>query len=330
MNYLQKNINCKELLAQFDDKREALILVYLFFEADEEGKVHSSIYALARQLNMHRQTLTRIINRLCEKGYTTWETTAAPGQRHLLYVTLDVTDGVTKDVTKDVTDGVTKDVTDGVTKKVTCSDEKNDSTTHSQSSRCNNTEDKTATSAMTLYMTQGVTQDVTQGVTTKEETKEKKEENPPAPPQEEKKQKKEENSPSPGRAREKNPRNKTTDPSATLEQRRQRFMETLSPYTDRYGEEMIRHFAEYWTEANRSLTRMRFEMQPTWSTHLRLARWARNEQSFHQNNNCHDSKHNFTSADYIREAQLHAINATEEFIRQAEIRRGGIPPHLPY
>ncbi len=249
MNNLPKNINCKELFDQFNDKREATALFHLLLEADGEGKVQSSIYALAQLLNIHRQTLTRIINRLCEKGYTTWETTAAPGQRHLLYVTLDVTDGVTKDVTKGVTDGVTKDVTDGVTKKVTCSDEKNDSTTHSQSSRCNNKEDKTATSTMTQDVTQGVTPDVTQGVTTKEETKEKKEENPPAPPQEEKKQKKEENSPSPGRAREKNPGNKTTDPSATLEQRRQRFMETLSPYTDRYGEEMIRHFSEYWTEA---------------------------------------------------------------------------------
>ena len=37
-----------------------------------------------------------------------------------------------------------------------------------------------------------------------------------------------------------------------------------------------------------------------------------------------------TSAEYIAEAQQYAIEATERFIREAEIKRGGVPPHLPF
>ena len=180
-----------------------------------------------------------------------------------------------------------------------------------------------------------VTLGVTRDVTNKEETKEKKEENPPAPPKEEKKQKKEENSPQPVHAREKKPESKKPEKkmastAATIEQRRTKFIDSLTAYSCRYGEEMISHFVEYWTETNRSNTRMRFEMQTTWNTHLRLARWARNEQTFNHNNNYHDTKHTITSAECIKQAQITAINATEEFIRQAEIRRGGVPPHLPF
>ena len=314
MNNLDNTtINCHELFAQFSNKLEAMILVYLLAEADSKGRVNCSIYALAQQLNMHRQTLTRIINNLCKKGYATWRNTAAHGQHHQLYVTYNVTDCVTDDVT------------DGVTDDVTCTQEKNDAVTPSVSSIFGNMENKLVTTDVTDVVTLGVTDNVT----CKKETKENKEENPPAPPKEEKKQKKEKISPSPVRAREKNPETKYASTKANIEQRRQDFINSLTSYTSRYGEEMIRHFGEYWTETNRTNTRMRFEMQNTWNTHLRLARWARNEHTFNQNNNNYDKKRP-TSADYIREAQLYAINATEEFIRQAEIRRGGVPPHLPF
>ena len=116
---------------------------------------------------------------------------------------------------------------------------------------------------------------------------------------------------------------------------------------------MITQFAEYWTEPNRSNTRMRFELQRTWSTSLRLARWARNDNAFNtppSNNRHHDNSNNAsndnssnnysnygnnriprpTSEDYVRAAQEYAIAQTEQFIREAEMRRGGVPPHLPF
>ena len=115
-----------------------------------------------------------------------------------------------------------------------------------------------------------------------------------------------------------------------LEQRRQRFVDALQPFAARYGQEMITQFAEYWTEPNRSNTRMRFELQRTWNTSLRLARWARNDYTFNSPNpNSYNTRRRPTSEDYIRAAQERAIAQTEQFIREAELRRGGVPPHLP-
>ena len=41
---------------------------------------------------------------------------------------------------------------------------------------------------------------------------------------------------------------------------------------------MIRAFFNYWSELNKSETRMRCEMQKTWEVGLRLATWAKNEK----------------------------------------------------
>lgn len=43
-----------------------------------------------------------------------------------------------------------------------------------------------------------------------------------------------------------------------------------------YAEEMKQEFFEYWTEPNKSGTKLRFELEKTWSTSRRLSRWARN------------------------------------------------------
>ena len=318
--------DCREILSLFDNKREALILVYLLAMADDDGMVNSSINTLASQLDMHRQTLVRYINRLCEKSYAAWENTAGSRQPNLLHVktcvTTDVTEDVQVDVTEDVQADVTEDETASVTENVTtpvCCDSV---TFRYESDKYDNVENPSVTIGVTGYVTSYLTANVTTFVTSKEEKKQKKEEFPPAPPIEEKKQKKERNNLTPAHACEKNPTEK-------LEIRRLRFIDSLHPYVERYGEEMIRHFGEYWTEENRSLTRMRFEMQPTWNTSKRLARWARNELSFQQSNTNQGRYNRPTMAEIIRDAQESAIRETEEFIRQAEIRRGGIPPHLP-
>lgn len=42
----------------------------------------------------------------------------------------------------------------------------------------------------------------------------------------------------------------------------------------KYPESLKTEFFEYWTEPNKSGTRMRFELEKTWHTGRRLARWA--------------------------------------------------------
>lgn len=65
--------------------------------------------------------------------------------------------------------------------------------------------------------------------------------------------------------------------AATLK-RRDEFYDSLVLYVERYGKEMIRAFFDYWSELNRSKTKMRFEQQPTWEVAKRLATWSKREK----------------------------------------------------
>lgn len=55
--------------------------------------------------------------------------------------------------------------------------------------------------------------------------------------------------------------------------RQQRFYDSLIPFVEKYGKDMVRDFYDYWTETTRSGAKMRFELQPTWVVSKRLARW---------------------------------------------------------
>lgn len=65
--------------------------------------------------------------------------------------------------------------------------------------------------------------------------------------------------------------------AATLT-RREAFYNSLVPYVGKYGAEMIRAFFDYWSEMNKSETKMRFEQQPTWELAKRLATWAKRDR----------------------------------------------------
>ena len=43
---------------------------------------------------------------------------------------------------------------------------------------------------------------------------------------------------------------------------------------------MLEDFISYWTEKNKSKTKMRFELQKTWDTKRRLANWNNNNKKF--------------------------------------------------
>jgi hypothetical protein len=46
------------------------------------------------------------------------------------------------------------------------------------------------------------------------------------------------------------------------------------------SEDIIKDFVSYWTEPNKSKTKMRFERQATWDTNRRLQTWCRNEKKW--------------------------------------------------
>lgn len=65
-----------------------------------------------------------------------------------------------------------------------------------------------------------------------------------------------------------------TELANKLEKRKQGFYDTLVPFLDVYTKEMIREFFDFWSETNRSKTKMAFERKPTWEVAKRLRTWA--------------------------------------------------------
>jgi len=55
------------------------------------------------------------------------------------------------------------------------------------------------------------------------------------------------------------------------------FYEQLTPYITEYSKDNIRDFYDYWIEPNKSNTKMRFELERTWSLSARLKRWSKND-----------------------------------------------------
>lgn len=66
-------------------------------------------------------------------------------------------------------------------------------------------------------------------------------------------------------------------PEDELKKRAKVFFNTLVPYVSMYGKDMIRQFYDYWTEPNKSRTKMRYELERTWDTKRRLNTWASRE-----------------------------------------------------
>lgn len=58
------------------------------------------------------------------------------------------------------------------------------------------------------------------------------------------------------------------------------FKKEILTYINTYPKEMLKNFFDYWSEPNKSKSKMRFEMQNTWDLKRRLATWAKNDKGF--------------------------------------------------
>lgn len=64
------------------------------------------------------------------------------------------------------------------------------------------------------------------------------------------------------------------------EERARNFYDTLLPHLEKYGKDMLRSFYNYWSEWNKSETKMKWEMERTWEVSKRLSTWASREKGF--------------------------------------------------
>jgi hypothetical protein len=64
---------------------------------------------------------------------------------------------------------------------------------------------------------------------------------------------------------------------ADIETRRKEFADTLRPYVDTYGSDMIKAFYTYWAAGK---IKMAWEKEKSWHLPQRLSTWERNNRKF--------------------------------------------------
>lgn len=80
-------------------------------------------------------------------------------------------------------------------------------------------------------------------------------------------------------------------------QRRENFKTELRTLGEEFSTDLLNTFYKYWAELNKSKTKMRWEMQQTWETKLRLYKWEQNSYKF-KNKNKPDHGNNNTKTSF--------------------------------
>lgn len=84
--------------------------------------------------------------------------------------------------------------------------------------------------------------------------------------------------------------------AARLNERKEDFYNSLIPYVTQYGKDMVRAFFDYWSEPNKSNSKMRYELERTWDLARRLGTWASRDSQFnHRSNGTNDIRGNSES-----------------------------------
>jgi hypothetical protein len=68
-------------------------------------------------------------------------------------------------------------------------------------------------------------------------------------------------------------------PAPTVQEKAILFQETLKPFADTYGTELLNNFAAYWTEPSKSGKKLRFEDEKFFDTSRRLATWKQRQNN---------------------------------------------------
>lgn len=64
-----------------------------------------------------------------------------------------------------------------------------------------------------------------------------------------------------------------------IREKKQALYQSMLPYVAQYPKEMLRKFYDYWTEPNKSGSRMRYELQQTFEIGRRLSTWASRDKT---------------------------------------------------
>ena len=283
-------------LCQFDRGIDALVYLYLQSVAID-GMVSQSGYAIAHQLGLYRVTLSRILRRLEQRRAISIMPSGDNGN-HLHSVCIHLL------LTQESVDTLADENVTSSVENVTPFEENDITIGANVTPAVENVTPIAENNAPIMENFTPLEANVTLAAATDEPKKKNKNEKAPTTPKEKNKRK--------------TPPSRARNSAKTFDERRQAFIDSLMPFIPTYGMEMINAFADYWTEPNRSCSRMRFELQRTWSLPLRLATWARHDRVFAQRT---AYPHRPTSNECVIQAQQWAIAESARIVREAEMAR---------
>lgn len=78
----------------------------------------------------------------------------------------------------------------------------------------------------------------------------------------------------------KNEENNTNSLESAVALRAHTFQNQVAQFVNQYDKKMLRAFYDYWTEKNKTGTKMKFEMERTFEVSKRLATWAGRETGY--------------------------------------------------
>lgn len=93
----------------------------------------------------------------------------------------------------------------------------------------------------------------------------------------------------------------------TMDARREDFKNELSNYLQVYGAKILNEFYSYWTEPNKSKTKMRWELEKAFEISRRLSTWAQRDKNFSNNKN--NETPLTAHAEYLKQKPLAEIQA---------------------
>lgn len=70
-----------------------------------------------------------------------------------------------------------------------------------------------------------------------------------------------------------------------IQDRKADFKKSLTPFLEKYGNEILNEFYGYWTEHGEKDKKMKFEKQKSFGISYRLATWFKNQQKFSKEKN---------------------------------------------
>lgn len=94
------------------------------------------------------------------------------------------------------------------------------------------------------------------------------------------------------------------DKEQEMKSRERLFYNMLIPFVKTYGREMIREFFDYWSEPNKSHSKMRFEQERTWDLSRRLQTWEKRSRNGFSKYNTDKSEANYKAVEAYRNESI--------------------------